>query len=186
MRKELRLIGFDDAPFNKFKDKNVLVIGSILRGGSLFEGILSTKVKVDGSDSTKKLISLINKSKFRLQLRAIFLDGIAFGGFNVIDITQLYKKTKIPVIVIIRRMPNLKKIKYTLTKLNMGFKFKLMQEAGKPEKISNLYIQRKGISFKKAKSILKLACTRSHIPEPIRISHLIASGIVKGESGRRA
>jgi len=79
------IVGFDDSPFNKFKDKEVLVTGTVMRGGYSIDGIMSTKVKVDGTDSTRKLISLIGKSRFRTQIKAILLDGIAFGGFNIID-----------------------------------------------------------------------------------------------------
>jgi endonuclease V-like protein UPF0215 family len=37
-----------------------------------------------------------------------------------------------------------------------------------------------------AQQLLKLTCTRSHIPEALRAAHLIAGGLVKGQSGRRA
>ena len=117
MKKEIRIIGIDDAPFDKFKRGEVLVVATIFRGGSWLDGILSTKVRVDGSNSTSRLIEMINKCKFKPQLQAIILDGIALGGFNVIDIEKLNKKTKIPVIVVIRRMPDFKKIKETLVKL---------------------------------------------------------------------
>ena len=57
-KKEIRVIGIDDAPFNKFGKGNVLVVGVVFRGGMWLDGVLSTKVKVDGTNSTKKLINL--------------------------------------------------------------------------------------------------------------------------------
>tara|TARA_Y100000031_G_C8013800_1_gene289329 strand:- start:273 stop:620 length:348 start_codon:yes stop_codon:yes gene_type:complete len=113
-------------------------------------------------------------------------DGIALGGFNVIDIKKLYKATKIPVMVVIRRMPDLKKIKTTLTKLNMPQKYKLIESAGKIHHINSLYVQLIGLTPQTAKRILEITCTRSIIPEPIRIAHLIASGVTEGESRGRA
>src|SRR3989338_7876626 len=166
-KKEIRVIGIDDSPFKKFKKGKVLVIGTIFRGGAWCDGILSTKVSIDGKDSTKKLVEMINKCKFKPQLRCILLDGIALGGFNIIDIKELNKKTKIPVIVVIRRYPDFKKIEETLKKINKHPKYRLIQKAGPVEKIGEIYIQRKGISQEKAKHILKLTCTRSLIPEPI-------------------
>ena len=186
MKREIRVIGIDDSPFDKFKDKRVLVVGAIFKGGSAFEGILSAKVSVDGRNSTKKLTEMVNKSRFRTQLRAILLNGIALGGFNVIDIGKLNKKTGIPVIVVIRRMPDFKKIESVLEKLGQKSKFKLMQKAGKPVKYRKIYFQCKGIDKSAARDILKLTCTRSLIPEPIRVAHLITSGIVEGESRGRA
>ena len=114
IKKEIRVIGIDDSPFNKFVKGSVLIIGVVFRGGSCLDGILSTKVKVDGNNSTKKLIELINKSKFKSQLRCIFLDGIALGGFNIVDIKELNEKTKIPVIVVVRHKPDIGAIKKTL------------------------------------------------------------------------
>jgi len=66
-KKEIRVIGIDDAPFRKFSKGKVFVIGTVFRGGTLLDGILSTKVNVDGSNSTKKIIEMVNKSKFKPQ-----------------------------------------------------------------------------------------------------------------------
>ena len=191
LKKEIRILGIDDAPFDKFKDKKVLVVGTVFRGGDYLDGILSTYVTVDGIDSTNKLIKIINSSKHKGQLQFIMLDGIAFGGFNVVDIQKLAKKTKFPVIVIIRNYPDLLEIKKALMKLKKGKdKIKLLEKAGEifPVKIKNkkIFIQISGLSLEKAKEIVKLTATRSLLPEPIRVAHLIASGIVLGESRGRA
>jgi endonuclease V-like protein UPF0215 family len=186
MKQEIRLIGIDDAPFNKSKKGNVLVVATFFRGGSFLEGILSTKVRIDGKDSTNKLVRLINTSKFKPQIKAVLLNGIALGGFNVIDIQKLSKMLKIPVIVVIRNYPDFEKIKSALIKIKKESKFKLIEKAGKVEKIGKIFIQVAGICLEEAKQILKISCTRSFIPEPIRISHIIASGIVDGESRGKA
>ena len=185
-KKEIRVIGIDDSPFDKFNDKNVLVVGVVMRGGSWVDGILSTKVKVDGSESTKKLTKMGNKCKFKPQLQCIFLNGIAVAGFNVVDVRELSKKTKLPVIVIIRRMPDIANIKKTLIKINKKDKIKLIEKAGNVVQIDDIFVQLTGIDLEEAKKILKIACTRSFIPEPLRLAHLIASGVTVGESKGRA
>ena len=186
VKQEIRIIGIDDSPFNKFRDKKILVVGVVMRGGSWVDGILSKKVDVDGNDSTEKIIAMINKCKFKPQLQCIFLDGIAVAGFNVIDIGELNKKTKIPVITIMRKNPDIGKIKKTLVKINKKEKIKLIEKAGNAIKINEIFVQLIGIDLIKAKEILKIACTRSLIPEPIRLAHLIASGVTTGESKGRA
>lgn len=185
-KKEIRIIGIDDAPFNKFKKGSVLVVGTIFRGGEWCDGILSTKVAVDGNNSTKKLIEMINKCKFKPQLRCIALDGIALGGFNIVDVKELNKKTKIPVMVVIRRYPDFKKIEETLKKLNKYHKYRLIEKAGAVNKIGDIFVQLSGLNLEQARSILKITCTRSLIPEPIRVAHLIAAGVVAGESKGKA
>lgn len=185
-KKEARFIGIDDAPFNKFRDKSVLVIGAVFRGGEWMDGVLSTKVMVDGTDSTKKISELINKSKFKPQLQAILLDGIAMGGFNIIDVVQLSNKTGIPVIAVMRSYPNFGKISKALIKLGMKSKIKLINQAGRPKKAGKIFIQHAGISFEDAKKIIETTSTRAFIPESLRIAHIIAAGVVKGESSGSA
>ena len=119
-------------------------------------------------------------------MQCIFLNGIAVAGFNVIDVHKLNKNTKIPVIVVIRTNPDIGKIKETLIKIKQKNKIKLIEKAGKVIQVDNIFIQLTGIDLEKAKKILKIVCTRSLIPEALRLAHIIASGIVVGESKRRA
>lgn len=181
-KKEIRVVGVDDSPFNKFKDSKALVVGVVMRGGSWVDGVLSAKVDVDGNDSTNKMISMINKCKFKPQLQCIFLDGIAVAGFNVIDIQELNKKTKLPVVIVIRKKPDIENIKKTLVKINKKDKIKLIDKAGEVFKIDDIFVQTVGIEIHDLRKILKVVCTRSLVPEPLRLAHLIASGIAKGES----
>lgn len=133
---------------------------------------------------------MINKCKFKPQLQCIFLNGIAVAGFNVIDVKELNKKTKLPVVIIIRRKirrkPNIKQIKKTLVKINQIEKIKLIEKAGNIIKIDDIFVQLTGIDLENTREILKVVCTRSLIPEPLRLAHLIASGVISGESKGRA
>ena len=182
LKKEIRVIGIDDSPFDKFRDKKVLIVGVIYRGGHFMDGIISTYVSVDGKDATSKIASMINKCKFKSQLRCILLKGIAVAGFNAIDIKKLNSLTKLPVIVVMRHYPQVKKIENTLIKLKMNSRISLIKNAGEIHKIGNLYVQFSGTTLSQTREFLKITITHSLIPEPLRIAHLIAGGIVDGES----
>lgn len=193
MKKEIRILGIDDAPFNKFRDKKVLVVATVFRGGHYMDALLSCYIKADGDDATTKLINLVKKTRHLGQLRYIMVNGISLGGFNVIDIKKLNARTKLPVIVVIRHKPNFIKILRALKKANKAKamkRFELMKMAGKPLPLSlkkkKIYFQVSGLSTKKAKEIIRMSSTHGSIPEPLRISHIIASGIVLGESHGRA
>jgi len=43
-------------------------------------------------------------------------------------------------------------------------------------------VQVAGIKRADAEQIVKLTSTRSLVPEPLRVAHLIATGIIRGES----
>jgi endonuclease V-like protein UPF0215 family len=182
MKKEIRVIGIDDAPFDKFHARKVLVVGVIYRGGQFMDGVVSTHASVDGRDATKKISEMLGKCKFRPQLRCILLKGIAVGGFNVIDIRKLHRATKLPVIVVMRHYPQLGKIEKTLTKLGMKGKIRLLRDAGEIHRMRGLYVQFCGTGKRDAEEMIRLTTSRAFIPEPLRIAHLVAGGVVAGES----
>lgn len=189
IKPEIRIIGIDDSPFKR-TTKNVLLVGAVFRSGLYLEGVLSCFVKRDGNDATDKIIRLVNKSKHKGQLRIIMLNGIAVGGFNVIDIGKLYKKTSLPVIVIIRRKPDFEKIRKALAKFRDAKKrFALIGKAGEVFELrmngKMLYYQVCGISNELAEKAISISATHSLVPEPIRVAHIIGSGIVLGETKGR-
>ncbi|MBN2457657.1 DUF99 family protein [Candidatus Woesearchaeota archaeon] len=187
VKNEIRVLGIDDMPFDKFKDKETKVVGVMYRGGSFLDGVLSTVVKVDGDDATQKISEMVNRSRFKKQIRCILLDGIAVAGFNVIDIVRLSTMTGLGVIVIMRSMPETERIHKALRKLGMDKKIPLLQNAGKIHAVSDvnrgqICMQCHGISARKAKEIIRTTSTHSFIPEPIRVAHMIGQGVKLGES----
>jgi len=186
MKNQIRVIGIDDGPFIKGKKGKVLVVGTIFRGGDFMDGLVSCYVEQDGDDSTDKIIKMINNCKFKPQLQVIFTDGVAVGGFNIIDIKKLSKKTDLPVINIIRDYPDYKKFFEAMEKAGKNKHKRIIDELDKPVKINKVYVQYVNTSLEDVKEILRIACTRSYVPEALRIAHLTASGIVDGESRGRA
>ena len=58
-------------------------------------------------------------------------------------------------------------------------------EAGQVYRVNNsepVYIQIYGIELEDAEEIVRISTTRSAIPEPLRVAHIIAAGIISGES----
>jgi endonuclease V-like protein UPF0215 family len=190
VKKEVRILGFDDGPFSRH-DKDVLVVGAVFRGGSFMDGVVSIRVKVDGLDATRKLAVLVKKTRFK-DVRVIMLDGLAFGGFNMVDLEQMYEKTKIPVIAVTRDMPDFSEIDKALNHVeNKKRRWLCIQKAGTPVAVETkpgrrIYMQYHGIREDDAKAIVRLSATHSLLPEPIRVAHLIAQGIVLGESKGKA
>ena len=186
IKQEIRILGIDDAPFLSHTKDKVMLIGTIFRGGTWLDGVLRTYISGDGDDSTEKIIKMVNNTRHKDQIGVIMLDGITFGGFNVVNIKEIFNKTGIPVIIIIRKFPNFEKIKKALMRFeDFEERWNFIQEAGTVYKIENkepIYIQIYGIDLKDATEIVHLSTTRSAIPEPIRVAHLIAAGVETGES----
>ncbi len=191
-KSEIRILGFDDGSFDSRKGK-VPVIGVIFRGGKWLDGVLRTDVEVDGNDATEKLIKSINSSRHKQQLKMIMLDGITMGGFNIVDAIKLNEETNLPVIVINRIHPDLKKVKAALEKNFEDWekRWRMIENAGQIKKCSlrsgiNIFYQSLGIPDSDAEDAIRLSTTHSQIPEVLRVAHLIGTAIVKGESSGRA
>ena len=120
------------------------------------------------------------------------IDGLAFGGFNLVDIQELYEKTKLPVIAVTRDMPDFEGIDNALNHLSHKKKrWSCIEKAGKLVKVEtkpgkSIHIQYHGLKKEDAIKIVKISATRSLLPEPIRVAHLITQGIVLGESRGKA
>ena len=190
MKAQIRLLGIDDSPFT-FKDKKCRIIGVVMRGGEYIEGVLSDEVQIDKLDSTKKIIKMIKNTRHNKQIKAVLIDGVALGGFNIFDIKEIYDKTNIPIITITRDKPDLDKIKAALKKHFKDWKerFDLINK-GELHRIRTkhnpIYIKYAGICAGEAKEIIKISTIRGVIPEPIRVAHIIASGVSRGESYGKA
>jgi endonuclease V-like protein UPF0215 family len=130
---------------------------------------------------------MITGSSHCKQLRVVMLNGITFAGFNVVDIKALNKATNLPVITVTRDKPDLEEIHEALQNLpESERRWRLILDAGEPFELSTrnaketIYVQTAGISLGDAEKIVRLTSTRSSIPEPLRVAHLIASEIGGG------
>jgi len=176
-----RFIGFDDS----FRDGVAYIVGCIT-AGTYVEGFLIDQIEIDGFDVTDKIIELVNSSKFKIQLKCIFLDGITFAGFNVADIAEINEKTGIPVIVVMRKMPNFEEIERALKNLDRSEeRLNTIKKAGDIHRLEGLFVQMMGCSLDEAKIFLRASRLKGKVPEALRIAHLVASALIHGESKRR-
>jgi endonuclease V-like protein UPF0215 family len=184
IKPEIRVLGVDDGAFIPHVEGQVSVIGVVFRGGYWLDGVLHTKIAVDGFDATDRITSMITGSAHYRQLRVIMLNGITFAGFNVVDVKALNAATKLPVITVTREKPDLAEIHKALQNVPRSEeRWKTILSAGEPVEVSTrnakakIYVQTAGVSKEDAQKILRLTSTRSNIPEALRVAHLIASGI---------
>ena len=182
IKPEIRVLGIDDGKFIPRTRGSAIVVGVVFRGGISIEGVMHTHVAIDGLDATEKQAAMINTSPHRRQLRLVMLNGITFAGFNVVDIKKLSAAVELPVLALTRDKPDLDKIHKALKNLpNAEERWKMALEAGEIHEIQNngvkVYVELAGISLCNAEKIIKLTSTRSCVPEPLRVAHLIASGI---------
>jgi uncharacterized protein len=184
IKSEIRVLGVDDGQFTPHTEGTVIVVGVVFRGGCWIDGVMHTQIAIDGLDATEQLTSMINNSPHRRQLRLVMLNGVTFAGFNLVDIKKLHSATKLPVISLTREKPDLEAIHQALKNLpDTEERWRIMLAAGEIHEFtckgSKLYMGLAGISLDDAEKIVELTSTRSSFPEPLRVAHLIASGITR-------
>jgi endonuclease V-like protein UPF0215 family len=189
IKQEIRILGVDDGPFEPKWAGKVPLVGAVFRGGRWLDGVLASYIEKDGTDVTGRLIEMLENSRHRGQLRVLMTDGVTFGGFNVLDAREVLKETGLPVIVISRDMPDMAKIRKAIKHLpKWRERLKIIQGTGKIYPVRtvargrSIYMQAIGINREDAEKVVMLSSTRSLVPEPLRVAHLIATAIVKGES----
>jgi len=187
MRTLANVVGFDDAPFSRTHRGDVVVVGVVCSGVRV-DGVLRGHVRRDGANSTRVLSRLLQSSPFDEHARAVLLQGITLAGFNVVDIHALADALARPVLVVMRRKPDLPAIEHALsTRVRGGTqKWRLIERAGVPEALGGLYVQRAGLGRPEAEALLTRTTAVGRIPEALRVAHLIAGGLETGVSRGRA
>ena len=109
----MNVIGFDDGPFDRQHRGDVLLVG-VVCSGTRIDGIVSGRIRRDGANATRVMIDLVRKSQFGSHLQAVMLQGIAVGGFNVVDVHALSSALHLPVLVVTRRPPDMAAVKRAL------------------------------------------------------------------------
>jgi endonuclease V-like protein UPF0215 family len=205
----VNVIGFDDGPFPREHRGDVLLVGAVCSGTRL-DGVVSGRVRRDGADATRRMIDLVRKSQFAAHVSAVMLQGIAVGGFNVVDIHALSEALGVGVLVVTRRPPDMDAVRRALFSdtpprrprvPGAAKKWKLIERAGAIEPLGpsrrslrrsglregapRLWVQRAGLSMEAARQLVDRTTLHGNIPEPVRVAHLIAGGIVTGRSRGR-
>ena len=188
IKPEIRVLGIDDGVFVPHTKGLADVVGVVYRGGYWLDGVMRTEVEIDGMDATEKIASMITASTHYDQLRVVMLNGVTFGGFNVVDMKKLFERVRLPIITVTRERPLFKEIRKAIRNLPESKKrLEAIVDAGKIIEVHThdaeqaVYMQIVGIPAKDAEKIVKSTSTRSNIPEALRVAHIIASGLTKSK-----
>jgi endonuclease V-like protein UPF0215 family len=190
MKGQVRVLGLDDGPFS-FGDDTAPLIGVLTRTPNYVEGILSGRVSVDGTDATDVISRMVLKSRYREQIKLVMLDGGCMGGFNVVDIEELYRLINLPVATVSRDPPDHDAVREALRGHFKDWECRWeMMSRGKEYSVSTgrhvVYGRHVGLEADTLRELLVLSTVRGAVPEPLRIAHLVATALVRGESRGRA
>jgi uncharacterized protein len=179
------VLSIDDGPFDKYVDREALVVGVVTAGRDLVEGVLSLRIPVDGEGITERLSGWIEASRFRPSLRSVMFSGITIAGLSVIDIEDLSRRSGLPVIAVHRKPPRDDEIIVALRTAGFPERIPILERVGPAHIAGRIHFTAAGIRPEDARRIIEAEAGRSNLPEGLRLAHLIAQGIVRGESKGR-
>ena len=185
--KKIRVIGFDDVDHRGKERGEPVNVAGIVCAATRFEGMLWGELAKDGTDATDVLIQMLTSSKFALQLHVVLLDGITFGGCNVVDLPRLSDSTGLPVIAVMRKHPDLESFAHVVGLFeDADQRRRCVRAAGEIHQRGGFVFQVANEEPDTAARVLNKLTDQGKVPEALRLAHLIGSAIAFGESGNRA
>lgn len=184
MKTQARALGIDDSRFEFRRSKRTWLVGAVFRGNLWIEGVMVDEITVDGLDVTDVVSRMVTGTRFSSQIRVTFLDGITFGGFNLVDMDELHRRTGVPVVSIVDRMPNIERIKRSMKGLpEFDKRIEILSRLERPIRVKlsgtnkPLYVQSRGVEGNELVRILELSRRAGTIPEALRAARMIASAL---------
>lgn len=144
------------------------------------DGVFTTDVAVDGKDATARLADAIRSSGHLDGIRAVMLDGITLGGFNVVDLAALARTLGRPVVAVTRRKPDFDAVDGALRTYfanDRGRRRRLIRARplfAVPIGDGSLQVAVAGATRSEAAALVRRSIREGRWPEPLRLAGLVA------------
>jgi endonuclease V-like protein UPF0215 family len=180
------LLGVDDGPFEKHRSRDVPVAAVLMEGHDLVEGIALSRFPVDGEDATGFLSSWIRGLRFHASLQGIVLGGISIAGLGIVDVAGLAQSVEVPVLVVNRRDPARSRLQEALVAARLTSRADLVARSPAAHRTAHgIYLACAGTSPAEAEALVEASRHKADLPEPLRLAHLVAAAVGRGQSRGR-
>ena len=180
------LLGIDDGPFERHASADVPVVAVLMEGHDLVEGLAVTRFGVDGEDATSFLADWIRGLRFHAGLQGIVLGGISVAGLGIVDIPGLAERTGVPVLGVNRRDPAASTLVSALRAAGLAERIPVALRSPRAFRTGRgLFVSCAGVSDERAAALIEASVHKADLPEPLRLAHLVAQAIARGESRGR-
>jgi endonuclease V-like protein UPF0215 family len=179
-------IGVDDAPFDKRQPGPVPIVAVAMEGHALIESVALGEFPVDGESAAEYLATWIGGLRTRPMLQAVILGGITIAGLGVVDVTALSERLTLPVLVVTRHNPAASDLADALRAAGLSRRLEILERIPRAYGIAaGLYLAHAGAPRVEAERLALATLGKAHLPEPLRVAHLIGQAIVLRESRGR-
>jgi uncharacterized protein len=180
------ILGIDDGPFDKRQKRPVRIVGVLMEGNDLVEGMALTEFPVDGPDATEFLADWIKGLRWEPTLHAAVLGGITLAGLGLVDLDELASQIGVPVLAATRRETAKSRIGEALTAAGLTDRMPIVRRSPPSVRVRpGLYMAFAGTDRAQVVALIEATLLKSRMPEPLRLAHLIASALERGQSRGR-
>jgi uncharacterized protein len=180
------ILGIDDAPFNKRQERPVRIVAVLMEGNDLVEGMAVGEFPVDGADATGFLATWIKAMRWQPALQGVVLGGITLAGLGLVDLEDLAKRIAVPALAVTRRPTAKSRVGAALTAAGLEDRLPVIGRSPAAIRVRpGLYMAFAGADREHAIALIEATLLKSRMPEPLRLAHLIASALERGQSRGR-
>ena len=171
--------------FSQNSKKSVLS-GIVMSTDLVIDGFVFGHSTVGGDDATDAILEMYEKLD-RQDISFLLISGIVISLYNIIDMKKISEKIGLPVIgVTYEESSGIEDaIKHHFPE---SYKSKLTEysKLGPRKKITlhtsyNLYVRNEGCTVLEAKQLLDKITLQGSIPEPLKITQLLANTLLKSK-----
>lgn len=181
IKKEIRVLGVSFAAPHPRCAGRIQVVGVVYRGNRWLEGVMRTTTPPQLADLTPNIVKMITTSPHYPQLRVIVLDEIITKLGNYVDIEALSKKTRVPVVAVVRRRVSIKRP----TKMSVRLPQRALKVLGTfscrkwwaGQKM--FFVYSAGLGKIDLEELLEVCASREGVPEAARVARITASSLGK-------
>ncbi|KEQ55866.1 Protein of unknown function DUF99 [Marine Group I thaumarchaeote SCGC AAA799-E16] len=158
--------------------------GVVMRRDFVIDGFVFGSATLEGDDATDTILKMYDDLQ-RPDISYVLISGLIVSMYNIIDIKKLFDTLQIPIIGVSyhdssgiedslkHHFPN-----------SFESKINEYEKLGKREKITlntshDVYIRKEGCTLNEVKHLLDDLTLHGSIPEPIRVSQLLAKTLLK-------
>ena len=157
--------------------------GVVMRQDFVIDGFVFGSATLEGDDATDTVLEMYDELQ-RPDVNYVLISGLIVSMYNIINIKKLHDSLKIPIIGLSYRnsLGIESAIKHHFPD-SFGSKITEYQKLEKREKItlhttSDVFVRKEGCTFDDVKHLLNKLTLDGAIPEPIRVSQLLAKTLL--------
>ena len=154
--------------------------GVVMRRDFVIDGFVFESATLEGDDATNTILKMYENLQ-RTDISFLLISGLILSMYNIVDIKQLYAALKIPIIGLSYHNSSglYDALKYHFPK-SYSSKVNQYRELGSRTKITlntshDVFVRKEGCTIEDATHLLNSLTLHGSVPEPIRISKLLAN-----------